>query len=75
MIQLERSAAKAAAVCLERNTLHNLDAPTSELPDEVLASIFEAGMRSDWESSHDFGILVSHVSHHWRAIALATAQL
>lgn len=75
LVQLEDLAAKAAAVRSEHNTLHNLDAPTSELPDEVLASIFEMGTRSNWESPRDFQVLVSHVSHRWRAIALATAQL
>ena len=75
LVQLEDLAAKAAAVRSEYNTLLNLDAPTSDLPDEVLALIFEIGTRSNWESARDFQVLVSHVSHRWRAIALATAQL
>lgn len=59
---------------LEFNALHNLGAPISTLPDEMLAMIFKAG--SFLEESHPhFGTLVSHIANHWRQIALATPQL
>ncbi|KZP32198.1 hypothetical protein FIBSPDRAFT_944271 [Athelia psychrophila] len=59
----------------ERNALHNLDAPTSNIPDEVLAMIFEAGMHLEKDSRVHFGTLVSQISHRWRSIALTTQRL
>ncbi|KZP32569.1 hypothetical protein FIBSPDRAFT_479268 [Athelia psychrophila] len=75
--ELDDLDAQARVVLLERNTLHNLDAPTSDIPDELLAMIFEA--HEDMPLSRGlephFGALVSHVSHRWREIALATPTL
>lgn len=73
ILQLKELDVQARAVQLEHDTLWNLDAPTSNLPDEVLAMVFEAGMHFYKDS--DFGALVSHVSRRWRIIALATARL
>ena len=75
LARLEDLQEQEKAVRQEHITLHNLDAATSDLPDEILASIFEAGMWYDKEEWRDFQIRVSHVSHRWRAIALATTQL
>lgn len=58
----------------ERNALHNLDMPFNNIPEELLVMIFEAGMRLQGNSRH-FGVLVSHVSHRWRHIALANPKL
>lgn len=53
---------------------NNRDAVTSHLPDEIIAMIFEAGVRQA-ESGELFGVLVSHVSNRWRSIALETSRL
>ncbi|KAF7968983.1 hypothetical protein HWV62_10701 [Athelia sp. TMB] len=73
--QLEDLDAQAKAIQVERNQLLNLDAPTSNIPDEVLSLIFEAGMHSDQKSRSHFREDVSHVSHHWRSVALSTPGL
>lgn len=74
--QLGALDARATATRIKHNTLHNLDAATSEFPDEVLAMIFEEGMNGHkyWQVEH-FGVLVSHVSHRWRDVALSTPTL
>lgn len=51
-------------------------AAVASLPDEVLKLIFEAGdlvARANYEKS--FGRLISHVTQHWRRIALQTPRL
>lgn len=72
IIQLEDLDAQARALQLEHNSLQNLNAPTSNVPEEVLAMVFEAGTAG---CASDFGRLVSHVSHRWRSIALANPYL
>ncbi|KZP05086.1 hypothetical protein FIBSPDRAFT_1006366 [Athelia psychrophila] len=66
--------AREIAVRSERNALLNLASPTSDLPAEVLAMVFEAGVRQA-NDSNLFGIPVSHVSQRWRNVALATPGL
>lgn len=44
LLQLEAFGAQANTTQIELNTLHNLDAPIPDLPDEILAMIFERGM-------------------------------
>ncbi|KAF7978773.1 hypothetical protein HWV62_44814 [Athelia sp. TMB] len=73
--QLEELNMQERAVQLEHNVMHNLDAPTSNLPDEILAMIFEAGSCFGLPPKYHFGELVSHVSHRWRRIALTTPWL
>ncbi|KAF7979851.1 hypothetical protein HWV62_40603 [Athelia sp. TMB] len=81
LLQLKELDAHAAVVLFEHNKLHNLDAPTSDLPDEMLAMIFEMGMRAELVDPHGtngvvtFSALVSHVSHRWRRVALASPNL
>ncbi|KAF7974979.1 hypothetical protein HWV62_10725 [Athelia sp. TMB] len=75
ILQLEELDARRKAVQLERNQLHNLDAPTSNLPNEVLAMIFEAGMDLGGGPQIDFGRIASHVSHRWRSIAVNAPRL
>ncbi|KAF8511597.1 hypothetical protein JB92DRAFT_3097061 [Gautieria morchelliformis] len=65
----------------------NCNAGTSNLPCEILSKIFKAGLQltpghQQWEESwppetHQlpFALLVSHVSHRWRIIALQTPGL
>ena len=58
--------------------VQNQKMPVSRLPDDVLALIFEAGTRPDlqfcdyWDKPEKlpFPILVSHVSHTWREVAI-----
>ncbi|KZP32312.1 hypothetical protein FIBSPDRAFT_848723, partial [Athelia psychrophila] len=74
LLQLADLDARASATQLEHNSLYNLDAPVSTVPDEVLAAIFEAGMdRRD--VSYHFGVLVSHVTQRWRNVSVGTPKL
>lgn len=66
---------QAAPVQREYNGLHNLDTPTSNTPDEVMAMIFKEGIFLERDSRVHFGELVSHISHRWRGVALATPSL
>lgn len=52
-----------------------ISSPTSKLPDELLSMIFEEYMVLSLDSRAHCGELVSHVSHHWRNIALTTPRL
>ncbi|KZP22387.1 hypothetical protein FIBSPDRAFT_952998 [Athelia psychrophila] len=78
--QLEELDVQARAVQQTHNAIHNADAPTSDLPDEILAMIFEEGILLKDRPSYfyvpcHFGVLVSHVSHRWREVALANSRL
>lgn len=77
ILQLEYLDAQGKAAQLEHNLLHNLNAPTSDFPDEVLSMIFEAGATLDLreDPADVFGCIVCHVSHRWRSVALATPRL
>lgn len=75
LIQLEDLDARARNMQLEHDRLHNLDATTSNLPDEILSMVFEAGMHLTRGSQVHFGALVSHVSHRWRNVALETPRI
>ncbi|KAF7982686.1 hypothetical protein HWV62_27176 [Athelia sp. TMB] len=59
----------------EYNALHNLDAPISLLPDEILAMVFEAAKPVKEERSSHFGSLLCRITHRWRGVALATPTL
>ncbi|KZP03010.1 hypothetical protein FIBSPDRAFT_1055509 [Athelia psychrophila] len=75
--ELDNLDAQERAVCLERSILHNLDAPTSDIPAELLAMIFEADedMPLSQGLKPHVGAIVSHVSHRWRKIALSAPRL
>ncbi|KIM79833.1 hypothetical protein PILCRDRAFT_10010 [Piloderma croceum F 1598] len=74
-------------VCIAEIRDVNRDAITSNLPDETLAAIFEAGLALtkqpyvvSWnppyiERNKPFEILVSSVSRRWRNVALQTPRL
>ncbi|KZP25993.1 hypothetical protein FIBSPDRAFT_1041072 [Athelia psychrophila] len=64
--------AQTGVAQLEFNLLHSSIAPILSLPEEVLAMMFEAGTQ---EQGPYFAVLVSHVTHSWRNIALATPRL
>ncbi|KAG6885219.1 hypothetical protein C0993_004779 [Termitomyces sp. T159_Od127] len=62
--------------------------PICSLPSELLAKIFKLGQNIQWEDNeldasptsqlvadHSFGILVTHVSSHFREVAIGTPQL
>lgn len=55
------------------NSFRNAHPPISSLPNEILVEIFTIGHRS--KPSTPFEVLVSHVSHHWREVALGTPKL
>ncbi|KAF7975899.1 hypothetical protein HWV62_8321 [Athelia sp. TMB] len=75
LCQLEELEVQIKATQRELNALHNLHAPTSSFPDEVLAMVFEAGINLITGSTRHFGPLVSHVTRRWRTVALATPRL
>ena len=74
-------------VCMAETRDVNRDAITSNLPDEMLAAIFKAGLAMSeqtyvvsWnpqclERNTPFEILVSSISRRWRNVALQTPQL
>lgn len=74
LVQLDHLEVQAKAMRLEHNALHNLYAATSDFPDEILAMCFRAGS-DDNPPNPNFGIVVSHVSHRWRSVALSTPCL
>ncbi|TDL21199.1 hypothetical protein BD410DRAFT_307904 [Rickenella mellea] len=45
------------------------------LPDDVLAIIFEMGRHFNEDDPYQFAVCVSHVSHRFRSVALATPSL
>ncbi|TDL13571.1 hypothetical protein BD410DRAFT_399393 [Rickenella mellea] len=45
------------------------------LPDDVLAIIFEMGCHFNEDDLYQFAVCVSHVSHRFRGVALATPLL
>jgi hypothetical protein len=57
----------------------NRDTCTSNLPNEILSAVFEAGLclspTSQYPPEKPFEILVSHVSRRWRSVALQTHRL
>lgn len=73
--QLEELDTQARATQLELNSLRNSIAPIASLPEEVLATVFEAGTHLNQEKGLHFGLLVSHVIRSWRNTALATPRL
>ncbi|KZP12785.1 hypothetical protein FIBSPDRAFT_150108 [Athelia psychrophila] len=79
LLQLEDLATREKVVQAEHNILHNLEATTSNVADEIMAMIFGMGMTISHEenplSPWPFGEVVSLVSHRWRSIALDTPSL
>jgi hypothetical protein len=64
---------------VEYNRITNSLAPISSLPNELLASIFEAGydppLLLQQRSGSCYEIVVSQVTQHWRSVALGTPRL
>lgn len=75
--KLEELEAQSKVLQLEYNSLYNLDAPSSSIPDEILATIFEVGTLIEQirRPRRHFGVIVSHVTQRWRAVALSTPRL
>lgn len=63
------------AIQREYKALHNLDAPTFDLPSEIISKIFEEGLALERFKHPHSGIIASHVSRRWRHIALQTPRL
>lgn len=70
----EKLAAELEIVQAAYNALYNGTAAVSSLPDEILSTIFETGHRLQASKDH-FELLASHVTRHWRAVALATPEI
>ncbi|KAF7982696.1 hypothetical protein HWV62_26530 [Athelia sp. TMB] len=80
VLQLKSLDAEVKAIHMETRVLHNLNAPTSDIPDEVLVMIFETAVQDERNSPSQWSLLtcptfISHVSHRWRSIILATPSL
>ncbi|KZP21132.1 hypothetical protein FIBSPDRAFT_931776 [Athelia psychrophila] len=75
VLQQENFDRQEKAVQRKFKSLHNMNAAISIFPSEILSMIFEAGALFDSSPRCHFGSLVSHVSRHWRKIALATPRL
>ncbi|KAF7975898.1 hypothetical protein HWV62_8319 [Athelia sp. TMB] len=74
-LQLEELEKQIQIAQRELDSLRNSDASISTLPDEVLTMVFEEGMLLNGDSPCHFGSLASHVTHHWRSVALAAPRL
>lgn len=59
----------------EQKSLQNSIAPISSLPNELLAHIFNIGHHALPHLRVPFEILVSHVNHHWRKVALGNVTI
>lgn len=59
---------------LEHRSLYNLDVPILNIPDDVLAIMFEEGMHPRDRKCH-FEFLVSHGTRRWRHFAISTPKL
>lgn len=73
LAQLADLDAISSALMAEYNSIHNRISAVASLPNEILASIFEAGHRS--EHSEGFELLVSQITRHWRDVSLNTPKL
>lgn len=77
LAELDRLDAQTRTMFLELNMLHNLDAATADLPDEILGMIFDVDddITLHQRCNPQLGPLASHVCHRWRRIALSTPRL
>ncbi|KZP24126.1 hypothetical protein FIBSPDRAFT_430812 [Athelia psychrophila] len=77
--QLQELEVESIAKRNELHSLRNEDAPISSLPNEVLSMIFEIGQKIprgySIQGVLSFEIAVSHVTSHWRYVALGTPAL
>lgn len=73
--KLEDLEEQARVVKAEYNSVLNHSAGIYTLPVEILASIFQAGHVPLHTQNNQFEVLVSHVSSHWRQVALTTPAL
>jgi hypothetical protein len=74
--EVERLDALLAQMQAKFNDLSNRAAPVASLPNEILSTVFEAGCLSlPSPSLSSFEITVSHVTRHWRDVAMNTPSL
>jgi hypothetical protein len=75
--QLAHLDTSLSAIQSKYNGIKNETAPISMLPNELLATIIEIGCRLAETKSHScpFEVVVSHVTRHWRTIALGTPRI
>ncbi|KIM81283.1 hypothetical protein PILCRDRAFT_821750 [Piloderma croceum F 1598] len=64
--EVERLDAQLATMQTNFNELTNRAAPVASIPNEILSAVFEA----DNQSTRWFEITVSHVTRHWRNVAM-----
>lgn len=69
--EVERLDVQLATMQTNFNELTNRSAPVASIPNEILSAVFEA----DNQSTSSFGITVSHVTRHWRNVAMNTPSL
>ncbi|KZP24159.1 hypothetical protein FIBSPDRAFT_930115 [Athelia psychrophila] len=73
--QLEELEEQARAVKAEYNSILNHGAGIYTLPVEILMAIIQVGCIPFCAQDERFEVLVSHISSHWRQVALTTPSL
>src|ERR1700722_1617286 len=74
LTELDRIETEIKCVKAEHGRLINHSADIYRLPNEILVYIFKTG-QCEIGPGKKFEVLVSHVSSHWRAVALASPSL
>lgn len=78
--QIEKLEIGQTSDCVRPRSLHN-DTPISSLPHEIMTAVFFIGWQMQVPRGHStkgplpFEIAISHVSRHWRCVALGTPTL
>lgn len=74
-LQLSELRKSLSQVCSEEAEITNLSAPISRIPNEILAEIF-GYMKGSYSANNIPNVMVvSHVTRHWRNVALGSPSL
>jgi hypothetical protein len=74
-LQLAQVRESLSCVCSEEAEITNLSAPVSSLPNEILGEIFRYMKDSYRVNNIPDVVVVSHVTRHWRNVALSNPSL
>jgi hypothetical protein len=74
-LQLAQVRESLSCVCLEEAEITNLSTPVSSLPNEILGEIFRYMKDSYNDDNIPDIVVVSHVTRHWRNVALSNPSL
>jgi hypothetical protein len=74
-LQLSELRESLGCVCSEEAEIINMSAPVSRLPNEILGAIFGYMKGSYGANDIPDVVVVSHVTRHWRSVALGSPSL